>query len=94
MCNSILLHSVKVQFFMYSFYPSHMFAFDEFHRRKRIRQLIRRKSLDYEDGINNLEDLKRVVFNLIAAPERKEEEERELIETTKQKMKELKGTRR
>lgn len=90
--NSMLLHSVKLQFFMYCFYPSSMFSFDEFHRRKRIRQLYRRKRLDYEDGINNLEDLRRVVYNLIYAPERKEEEERELIQQTKEKLKELKGT--
>ena len=93
-CNSMLLHSVKLQFFMCCFFPTYMLRFDEFHRKKRIRQLLRRKRLDYEDGINNLEDLRRVVFNLIYAPEKKEEEQRELIQQTKEKLKELKGMHR
>jgi len=92
--NSLLLHSVKLQFFMYTFFPDYMFAFDDFHRRKRIRELYWMKRLDFEEGINSLEDVRRVVYNFVFSPEQKEEEERELFEQTKEKLRDLKGSHR
>ena len=68
-----------------------MLGFDHFHRMRKIRTMKRRKEWEYEEGINSLDDLKRVLNNIINSPNKKEEDEIELLRKTKEQMEKNNG---
>lgn len=63
-----LLHDVKLQFYMYTYFPARMKAFDRFEEAKTAYIQAKLEKAGYQGSVDSFQEFKRLLFNLINDP--------------------------